>query len=73
MICADSVRLQNWLLIHKTYCCIIEKNQGVFVKCMPPVATKSKKLFLASSSKSRSQLTLMSFERVSLVEYACQI
>ena len=33
------------------------KNQGVFVKhySMPPVATKSKKLFLASRSKSRSQ------------------
>ena len=33
------------------------KNQGVFVKhySMPPVATKSKKLFLASTSKSRSQ------------------
>ena len=33
------------------------KYQGVFVKHygMPPVATKSKKLFLASRSKSRSQ------------------
>ena len=33
------------------------KNQGVFVKhySMPPAATKSKKLFLASRSKSRSQ------------------
>ena len=36
---------------------------------MPPAATKSKKLFLASRSKSRS-LILVSFERVSLVEYA---
>ena len=35
----------------------ILKNQVVFVKDygMPPVATKSKKLFLASRSKSRSQ------------------
>ena len=33
------------------------KNQGVFVKhySMSPAATKSKKLFLASRSKSRSQ------------------
>ena len=36
---------------------IFQKNQGVFVKhySMPPAATKSKKLFLASRSKSRSQ------------------
>ena len=35
----------------------IIKNQGVFVKHygMPPAATKSEKLFLASRSKSRSQ------------------
>ena len=38
---------------------------------MLPVATKSQKLFLASRSKSRS-LTLVSFERASLAEYACQ-
>ena len=42
---------------------------------MPTVATKSKKLFLCSRSKSRSQRhwPLMSFERISLVEYAYQI
>ena len=39
---------------------------------MPPAATKSKKLILASRSKSGS-LTLVSFERASLVDYACQI
>ena len=53
------------------------KNQGVFVKhyAMPPAATKSKKLFLASRSKFKvtRSLTLVSFERASLVEYACQI
>ena len=32
-----------------------EKNQCVFVKHYPPAATKSKKLFLASRSKSGSQ------------------
>ena len=45
---------QKWnsTLIYK-----LKKNQGVFVKhySMPPAATKSKKLFLASRSKSRSQ------------------
>ena len=55
----------------------IKKYQGVFVKHygMPPAATKSKKLFLASKVKVKvtRSLTLVSFERVSLVEYACQI
>ena len=39
---------------------------------MPSMATMSKKTVLAQRSKSRS-MTLMSFERTSLVEYACQI
>ena len=32
-----------------------QKNQGVFGKHLPPAATNSKNLFLASRSKSRSQ------------------
>ena len=42
---------------------------------MPPAATKSKKLFLASRSKSRSQghWPWCHLERASLAEYACQI
>ena len=54
-----------------------KKNQGVFVKhySMPPAATKSKKAIFSFKVKVKvtKSLTLVSFERASLVEYACQI
>ena len=42
---------------------------------MPPVATKSKKAIFSFKVKVKvtRSLTLVSFERASLVEYACQI
>ena len=53
------------------------KNQWVFVKhySMPPAATKSKKAIFSFEVKVKvtRSLTLVSFERASLVEYACQI
>ena len=53
------------------------KNQGVFVKhySMPPAATKSKKAIFSFKVKVKVKrsLTLVSFERASLVEYACQL
>ena len=53
----------------------ISKNQCVFVKHygMPPAATKSKKLFFSLKVKVKvtRSLTLVLFERASLVEYAC--
>ena len=57
--------------------CLIIKNQGVFVKhySMPPAATKLKKAIFSFKVKVKvtRSLTLVSFERASLVEYACQI
>ena len=54
-----------------------KNNQGVFVKhySMPSTATKSKKAIISFKVKVKvtRSLTLVSFERVSLVEYACQI
>ena len=53
------------------------KNQWVFVKhySMPPAATKLKKAKFSFKVKVKitRSLTLVSFERASLVEYACQI
>ena len=53
------------------------QNQGVFVKhyMYALAATKSKKLFFSFKVKVKvtRSFTLISFERVSLVEYACQI
>ena len=42
---------------------------------MPPAATKSKKAIFSAKVKVKvtRSLTLVSFERASLVEYACQI
>ena len=55
----------------------LKKNQGVFVKHygMPPAATKSKKAIFSFKVKLKvtRSLTLVSIERASLVEYACQI
>ena len=57
---------------------ISEKNQGVFVKhySMPPAASaKTEKAIFSMKVKVKvtRSLTLLSFERASLVEYACQI
>ena len=53
------------------------KNQWVFVKhySMPPAATKSKKAIFSFKVKVKvtRSLTLVSFERASLVKYACKI
>ena len=51
-------------IIDKSWKWIIDKNQGVFAKHCAPEATKSKKLFLASTSKSRS-LALVLLEKAS--------
>ena len=54
-----------------------KKNQWVFVKhySIPPAATKSKKAIFSFKVKVKvtRTLTLLSFERASLVEYTCQI
>ena len=44
-------------------------------RTMPPAATKSKKAIFRAKVKVKvtRSLTLVSFERVSLVKYACQI
>ena len=47
------------------------KNQGVFVKHYAPGGNKVQKAIF--SFKVTRSLTLVSFERVSLLEYACQI
>ena len=51
-----------------------KKNQGVFVKTLtiPPAATKSEKAIFRAKVKVKvtTSLTLVSFERASLVEYA---
>ena len=39
----------------------------------PPAAKKSKKSYFRAKVKVKRSLTLVSFERTSLVEYACQI
>ena len=56
---------------------INKKNQGVFVKhySMPPAATKVQKGIFGFKVKVKvtKSLSLVSFERASLVEYACQI
>ena len=53
------------------------KNQGVFVKhySMPPGGNKVEKAIFSFKVKVKvtRSLTLVSFERASLVEYACQI
>ena len=54
-----------------------KKNKGVFVKHygMPPAATKSEKAIFNFKVKVKitRSLTLVSFERASLVEYVCPI
>ena len=55
---------------------VYQKSRCVFETLnMPPVATKSKKAIFSAKVKVKvtSSLTLVSFERASLVEYACQI
>ena len=50
-------------------------NQGVFVKHYAPGGNKVKKAIFSFKVKDKvtRSLTLVSFERASLVEYACQI
>ena len=53
-----------------------KKSRGVCeTLTMPPAATKSKKAIFSAKVKVKvtKSLTLISFERASLVEYACQI
>ena len=49
------------------------KNQGVFVKHNAPGGNKVQKAIFNFDVKVTRSLTLVSFERVSVVEYACQI
>ena len=51
------------------------KNQGVFVNHYAPGGNKVQKAIFSFKVKVKvtRSLTLVSFERVSLVEYACQI
>ena len=51
------------------------KDQGVFVKHYAPVATESEKAIFSTKVKVKvtRSLSLVSFERASLFEYACQI
>ena len=58
-------------LAPQTYLSWLAKNQGVFVKHYVPGGNKVQKAIL-SFNVTRS-LTLVSFTRASLVEYACQI
>ena len=50
------------------------KNQGVFVKHYAPVGNKVQKAIVSFKVKVKvtRAFTLVSFEKVSLVEYACQ-
>ena len=52
-----------------------DKNQGVFVKHYAPGGNKVQKAIFSFKVKVKvtRSLTLVSFERASLVEYACQI
>ena len=54
---------------------IISKNQGVFVKHYAPGGNKSEEAIFSMKVKVKvtRSLTLVSFERTSLFEYACQI
>ena len=54
---------------------IILKNQSVFVKHYAPCGNKVQKTIFSFKVKVKVTrlLTLVSFERASLVEYACQI
>ena len=53
----------------------IVKNQGVFVKHYAPGGNKVQKAIFSFNVKVKvtRSLTLVSFERMSLVEYACKI
>ena len=56
--------------------CRMKKSRGVCeTLTMPPAATKSKKAIFSAKVKVKvtMPLTLVTFERASLVEYACQI
>ena len=55
--------------------CVKKKNQGMFVKHYAPGSNKVRKAIFSFKVKVKPtrSLTLVSFERVSLVEYACQI
>ena len=52
---------------------VSEKNQGVFVKHYAPGGNKVLKAIFSFKVKVTRLLTLVSFEWVSLMEYACQI
>ena len=61
---------------HKTkYFYVWKITQGVFVKHYAPGGNKVQKAIFSFNVKVKvtRSLTLLSFERVSLVEYACQI
>ena len=57
------------------YIYMLVKNQGVFVKHYAPNGSSMKKAIFSTKVKVKvtRSLTLVSFERASLVEYACQI
>ena len=76
---ADSLIDSNWPsgspVTSKRYCEEIKKNQGVFVKHYAPGGNKVQKAIFSYKIKVKvtRSLTLVSFERASLEEYACQI
>ena len=71
----------NWQkgLVTRNTLNVIWKNQGVFVKhySIPPGGNKVQKAILSFKVKVKVKITrslsVVSFERASLVEYACQI
>ena len=81
ILCCDTIILYRKTIVLRGHAkkkiLIIKKNQWVFVKhySMPPAATKSKTLFFSFKVKVKvtMSLTLVSFERASLVEYAFNI